>query len=48
MRRPLYPTHQVFTGEWARDVITGVLRGFIRPADGFNLAVAGAESSVGS
>lgn len=43
----LYPTHQVFARDWINDTINGVLKGFIRPADGLRLAIAGAESTVG-
>jgi hypothetical protein len=43
----LYPTHARFVARWAFDTIADVLRGFIRPADAFQLIAAAAASNIG-
>lgn len=43
----LYPSHARFVARWAFDTIADVLRGFIRPADAFQLIAAAAASNVG-
>jgi Alpha/beta hydrolase domain len=43
----LYPTHARFVARWAFDTIAGVLRGFIRPADAFELIAAAAAANIG-
>jgi len=43
----LYPSHARFVRRWAFDTMHDVVRGFIRPADAFQLIAAAAASSVG-
>lgn len=43
----LYPTHRQFVARWTAATASSVAAGFIRPADGVELAVAAYRSTVG-
>src|SRR5262249_59913411 len=43
----LYPLHARFVARWAFDTIADAARGFIRPADAFQLIAAAAASDIG-
>jgi Alpha/beta hydrolase domain len=42
----LYPSHARFAARWSADTLTGVARGFLRPADAAELISAAAKSSI--
>ena len=42
----LYPSHARFVARWSADTLTGVARGFLRPADAAELISAAAKSSI--